>query len=102
MDREAVGGDGHFLWCSEPDRGQSHTLNKSFARASGPFLFWLNADDLLLPGTLDRVRACLAATGTVEWGDYCAHTVVAMENVKRDGIGECKRECGLYRGLQRE
>jgi glycosyltransferase involved in cell wall biosynthesis len=56
-----------FLWCSEPDRGQSHAFNKGFARASGPFLFWLNADDLLLPGTLDRVRACLAAHGTAEW-----------------------------------
>ena len=56
-----------FLWCSEPDRGQSHAFNKGFARASGRFLFWLNADDLLLPGTLDRVRAYLAAHGAAEW-----------------------------------
>jgi len=44
-----------FLWCSEPDRGQSHAFNKGFARANGRFLFWLNADDVLLPGTLRRV-----------------------------------------------
>ena len=30
-------------------------------------MFWLNADDLLLPGTLDRVRAYLVAHGTAEW-----------------------------------
>ena len=48
-----------FFWCSEPDRGQSHAFNKGFARASGRFLFWLNADDLLLPETLKRVRECI-------------------------------------------
>jgi len=56
-----------FLWCSEKDRGQSHAFNKGFARARGRFLFWLNADDLLLPGTLDRVRAYLAAHESTEW-----------------------------------
>jgi len=56
-----------FLWCSEPDRGQSHAFNKGFARARGRFLFWLNADDVLLPGTLDRVRSYLASHESAEW-----------------------------------
>jgi glycosyltransferase involved in cell wall biosynthesis len=43
-------------WVSEPDAGQSHALNKGFARAGRPILGWLNADDVLLPGALDRVR----------------------------------------------
>ncbi len=44
-------------WVSEPDRGQSHALNKGFARATGEVLGWLNADDLLMPGALAKVQA---------------------------------------------
>lgn len=32
-------------WISEPDRGQSHALNKGFAMATGEIFDWLNADD---------------------------------------------------------
>jgi glycosyltransferase involved in cell wall biosynthesis len=32
-------------WISEPDRGQSHALNKGFAMARGEVFGWLNADD---------------------------------------------------------
>lgn len=56
-----------FHWCSEPDRGQSHALNKGFARATGQYLLWINADDLLLPGTLDRARAYLNAHPPCAW-----------------------------------
>lgn len=45
-------------WCSEKDEGQSDALNKGFRRAKGRFLTWLNADDVMLPGTLERVRKC--------------------------------------------
>lgn len=42
-------------WCSEHDRGQSDAFNKGFKHASGRFLTWLNADDILLPGTAKAV-----------------------------------------------
>ena len=32
-------------WSSEPDRGQSHALNKAFAESSGEIIGWLNSDD---------------------------------------------------------
>ena len=40
----------------EPDKGQSDALNKGFAKAKGEWLFWLNADDVLLPGALKAVK----------------------------------------------
>ena len=40
----------------EPDSGQSDAFNKGFAKARGEWLFWLNADDLLLPGALESVK----------------------------------------------
>ena len=40
----------------EPDLGQSDALNKGFAKAHGEWLFWLNADDVLLPGSLTKVE----------------------------------------------
>jgi glycosyltransferase involved in cell wall biosynthesis len=32
-------------WVSEPDRGQSHALNKAFGSSRGEIIGWLNADD---------------------------------------------------------
>lgn len=42
-------------WVSEPDRGQTHALNKGYARATGDIFGWLNTDEMYLPGTLARV-----------------------------------------------
>lgn len=39
----------------EPDRGPGDGLNKGFARATGSILGYLNSDDVLLPGSLDKM-----------------------------------------------
>jgi glycosyltransferase involved in cell wall biosynthesis len=41
-----------FGWVSEPDCGQSHALNKGFARCRGTLRAYLNSDDVLLPGAV--------------------------------------------------
>lgn len=42
-------------WVSEKDQGQSHALNKGFAKSTGRILAWLNSDDRLAPGSLFTV-----------------------------------------------
>jgi len=44
-------------WVSEPDRGQSHALNKGFARSTGQVMGYLNSDDMLTPGALWKIAS---------------------------------------------
>lgn len=60
LSRQGIGDDLEIIiqdGDAEPDAGQSDALNKGFAKAHGEWLFWLNADDLLLPGALAAVRS---------------------------------------------
>jgi glycosyltransferase involved in cell wall biosynthesis len=58
-------------WTSEPDAGQTDAINKGFRRAAGDWLMWLNADDYLLTGALEKVRdyALAHPTADVIYGD---------------------------------
>ncbi|MCA1816152.1 MAG: glycosyltransferase [Acidobacteria bacterium] len=47
-------------WESGRDRGQSHAINKGFARSTGEIMCWLNSDDYFLPGALRAVAEALA------------------------------------------
>jgi glycosyltransferase involved in cell wall biosynthesis len=42
-------------WTSAKDGGQANAINLGFVRTKGEIMAWLNADDLLLPGTLNYV-----------------------------------------------
>lgn len=54
-------------WVSEPDKGQSNAFNKGFAHSKGKFLTWLNADDILLPGTIKAVKKALESNPKASW-----------------------------------
>lgn len=59
-------------WVSEKDKGQSDAFNKGFAKANGKFITWLNADDVMLPGTIDALEVASRKHPECEWftGNY--------------------------------
>lgn len=52
---------------SKKDRGQSHAINKGFAKTDGEIMAWLNSDDLYRPGALRLVASIFAEFPEVEW-----------------------------------
>lgn len=52
-------------WCCEPDRGQSHAINKGLQHATGDVFGWLNSDDLLLPDALWHVSRAFEADASL-------------------------------------
>jgi glycosyltransferase involved in cell wall biosynthesis len=86
---------------SEADQGQADALNRALARATGRWVLWLNADDLVSASAIDAVAPVLRSTdATLVYGDF---SVV-------DGRGEHIRTYGappswdaeslLYTGLR--
>ena len=60
-------------WVSEKDSGQSEAFNKGFKKASGNFLLWLNADDMLLPDALKNATNCINLNSKFHW--FAANTI---------------------------
>ncbi len=59
-------------WVSEPDRGQSHAINKGFERATGEIFGWLNSDDYFTPHALAAVLQCYRNhPDAVGWAGAC-------------------------------
>jgi glycosyltransferase involved in cell wall biosynthesis len=59
--------DPRIVWASEPDRGQTHALQKGMGRATGDVIGWLNSDDLYLPEALATVAAEFADHAEADW-----------------------------------
>ena len=100
---EILSGYPDVRWTSEPDRGQSHALNKGFALASGEIIGWLNADDAYTAHAVAEGVAALAETGdALVYGD--------VTRVNDDGVNprrirsrsefdlwtELNMGCGIY------
>ena len=48
-------------WVSEPDRGQTDAIIKGLGQATGEYVTWVCSDDVLFPGSLERMAGALAA-----------------------------------------
>ena len=59
--------DPRLTFTSEPDRGQSHAINKGLSAADGDVVAWLNADDRYAPGALAAVSAAFGACPASQW-----------------------------------
>lgn len=58
---------------SEPDKGQLDAVRKGLERATGDVFYWLNADDIVMPGAFRAVAHAFAAdpdVGIVFSDDY--------------------------------
>jgi glycosyltransferase involved in cell wall biosynthesis len=51
----------NLRWISEPDRGQTHALNKGIQMAGGDWIGWQNSDDFYLPDAFGTFRQTLQA-----------------------------------------
>lgn len=56
-----------YWWCSEKDKGQSDAFNKGFDHSTGKYLTWLNADDLLVKGSLKKIVKTLSEHPDCQW-----------------------------------
>src|SRR5687768_2684338 len=48
-------------WTRHENVGQARTLNRGFELARGELIGYLNSDDLMLPGAIEKLAAALAS-----------------------------------------
>lgn len=90
-------------WVSEPDRGQSHALNKGFGLARGEILGWLNADDAYEPGAvaagveaLQESGAGLVYADVTRVNDDGVNPRRIRSRERWDAWTEANEGCGVY------
>jgi len=92
-----------LTFVSEPDRGQSHALNKGMARAAGDVLAFLNSDDFYEPGALRAVGELFARRPRSVWLAGRCRVVDSEGREIRRSITAYKNawlRLGGYRALQ--
>jgi glycosyltransferase involved in cell wall biosynthesis len=68
-----------FYSISELDNGQSDAINKGFNIATGEYIYYLNSDDCLLPGALNKIFK----NHHFKFQDFIYSKVIAGENINK-------------------
>ena len=69
-------------WVSEPDRGQSHAINKGIGHLTGEIFAYINSDDFYLPGAFAIAAEVLQSTSLI-W--LCGNCLVVNEDSRSQG-----------------
>ena len=88
-------------WHSERDHGQVDAINKGLRAATGEIVGWLNSDDVLAPGALQRVAQTFAARPALEWVHGRCDVIDAEDRVIRGWISAYKHWCSLHYSYSR-
>jgi len=56
-----------FTWSSAPDNGQVDAINRGLRAATGDIVGWVNSDDVLLPGALEKIANAFRENPEAEW-----------------------------------
>jgi glycosyltransferase involved in cell wall biosynthesis len=58
---------GKIAWYSKKDRGQTNAINNALRVSTGEIVSYLNADDILLPGSLYLIARSFAEHPNIQW-----------------------------------
>jgi glycosyltransferase involved in cell wall biosynthesis len=89
-----------LLWTSEKDDGQIDAINKGLQTCKGDVVGWINSDDVLLPGALERVATAFAAHPTTEWVHGRCRIIDENDRVVRRWVELYKHRRGQRHSFQ--
>ncbi len=92
--------DTSIRWFSEKDSGQTNAINKGLKLASGAILAYLNADDILMPGSLRLVAEQFLSHPEAGWITGRSRIIDEQGNAIRSSISLYKNALLLTRSYR--
>jgi len=77
--------DSRYRWVSEPDGGVYNAFNKGWRMAKGEWVYYLGADDELLPNTFKSIFEKQIEDCDVIYGNYLTNSQGKVEIIKSHG-----------------
>lgn len=81
----------NLRWTSSRDEGMYEALNKGFAQMIGTVMAWINADDVYLPGALNRVASVFRTYEEIAWFKGVTSYIGADSDIET--VGEVNLYC---------